>query len=404
MKNVFLIGNGFDLYHKLPTTYFDFMCVAECFIARPLSSTLSIGEIFSKCDKSKNIQMFYGKNKEYFDNTTINMEKMSQLTNITSSNIWFHYFLKTFDADLGWIDFEKEISMVIKTLNKLIPNDSKEIRVNRSDTLSAFILSNFSFFLSEAEVLVDSGNTYEIHSDYLRQYPFNSNIYVADKKEIFETLYGELYSFSQALQIYFECFIEKSFEFLYKAGYVNEFNMKIFEKADDIIIFNYTRTIEELYQISKNIYHIHGTVKAGEIVLGVNPGNENENLLNDINLIKFKKYYQREIYNSDVEYIKWYREIVKDEREYRIITIGHSLDKTDSDILSELFKKAKEIYISYHNDKAKTEYMSNITQMFGEQEFTKFKIEKNLKFVSLSDINNLNKEFNEPEITWDFIQ
>ena len=80
------------------------------------------------------------------------------------------------------------------------------------------------------------------------------------------------------------------------------------------------------------------------------------------------------------------------------------MDKTDSDILSELFKKAKEIYISYHNDKAKTEYMSNITQMFGEQEFTKFKIEKNLKFVSLSDINNLNKEFNEPEITWDFIQ
>ena len=146
MKNVFLIGNGFDLYHKLPTTYFDFMCVAECFIARPLLSTLSIGEIFSKCDKSKNIQMFYGKNKEYFDNTTINMEKMSQLTNITSSNIWFHYFLKTFDADLGWIDFEKEISMVIKTLNKLIPSDSKEIRVNRRDTLSAFILSNFSFF------------------------------------------------------------------------------------------------------------------------------------------------------------------------------------------------------------------------------------------------------------------
>lgn len=29
MKNVFLIGNGFDLHHMLPTKYYDFMCVAE---------------------------------------------------------------------------------------------------------------------------------------------------------------------------------------------------------------------------------------------------------------------------------------------------------------------------------------------------------------------------------------
>lgn len=39
MKNVFLIGNGFDLHHYLPTKYLDFMCVAEYLI----SNTFSLG-------------------------------------------------------------------------------------------------------------------------------------------------------------------------------------------------------------------------------------------------------------------------------------------------------------------------------------------------------------------------
>ena len=34
MKNVFLIGNGFDLHHKLPTRYYDFLCILKYYMKK----------------------------------------------------------------------------------------------------------------------------------------------------------------------------------------------------------------------------------------------------------------------------------------------------------------------------------------------------------------------------------
>lgn len=32
-KNILIIGNGFDIYHKLPTRYNDFMFFCKCWIS-----------------------------------------------------------------------------------------------------------------------------------------------------------------------------------------------------------------------------------------------------------------------------------------------------------------------------------------------------------------------------------
>lgn len=43
----------------------------------------------------------------------------------------------------------------------------------------------------------------------------------------------------------------------------------LIDEEDLVLVFNYTRTIEELYGIRKNVFHIHGAVdQEGEIVVG----------------------------------------------------------------------------------------------------------------------------------------
>lgn len=106
-------------------------------------------------------------------------------------------------------------------------------------------------------------------------------------------------------------------------------------------------------------------------------------------MIKFKKYYQREVFGSAIEYIKWYRETIGTNTEYRVITIGHSLDETDKDIISDMFLHAKEIYVTYYDANCKDDYIANIIKIFGNDGFNKFQKEQGLEFVPLSDIEQL---------------
>ena len=140
MQNVFLIGNGFDLHHKLPTKYFDFICVAEYLTNNRLQAPLKVGDIFSKCGKSANIQESYNAHKEQFDAVEVPFEKASEITSLLQENMWFDYFSKTLDADAGWIDFEKEISTVISVLDENINSTEEVIHIPSNKPLVPFVV------------------------------------------------------------------------------------------------------------------------------------------------------------------------------------------------------------------------------------------------------------------------
>ena len=396
MDNVFLIGNGFDLHHMLPTKYFDFMCVADHLKSNALVPSLNVGEIFSKCGKSTNIKKCYNAHEEVFNNLEVPFEKANEIIKLLQDNLWFVYFLKTLDVDSGWIDFEKEISTVITTLDQIINQDKNVVYLSQHESLPRFILSNFKFFIDviddiDISPFVCHDASYDIKRQYLKEYPHNSNIYIADKKKIFEVLYKQLLDFSKALSIYLSCFVENAFDLLQKDDYTKHHRIDILNLADNAVSFNYTNTLERLY-FDKKAYHIHGTVGNGNIVLGVNP-NESDNCGTDnTSLIKFKKYYQREVFGTATEYIEWYRETIGMGTDYRVITIGHSLDETDKDILSDMFFNAKEIYITYYDKDCKDNYINNIIKIFGNDGYNKFKKEKGLKFVPLSDIEQLREK------------
>jgi hypothetical protein len=397
MKNVFLIGNGFDLHHYLPTKYLDFMCVAEYLISNTLSTPLNAGTVFSKCVKSTNIQKCYAAHKEVFDSIEVPFEKASEITNLLRDNLWFDYFLKTLDTDSGWIDFEKEISTVITTLDEGINQSNNSIILTYDDNLLAFILSNFKFFIEiNSNAKIYPGDYLDIKKCYLKEYPHNSNIYIADKKKIFEELYKELLNFSKALGLYLSYFVEIAYDLLHKDTTTEQQRIKLLNLADCAISFNYTNTLERFYS-NKTTYHIHGIAKNQNIVLGVNPNKSDDSGTNNTTLIKFKKYYQREIFRTAEEYIKWYRETIGTETTYRVITIGHSIDETDKDILTDMFRHAKEIYITYYDETCKDDYINNIIKLFGNDGYNEFKKEKGLEFIQLSDIEILRERISPPQ-------
>lgn len=403
IKNVFLIGNGFDLHHMLPTKYYDFMCVVNYLHTNMLTYPLTVGNIFSKVAKeSENIRNCYNTYKDSYDQIEVPSEKITEISNMLFENLWFKYFSKTLDIDLGWIDLKKEISTVLTCLEGLVKEDKDTVQLSKSILLVTFVLSNFRFFIeADDDYELYKGDTLEIRKEYLYEYPHNSKIYVANKTQIFEHLHNQLSIFNKALNIYFEYFVESTFDFIRKNDFITCHGIKMLDMADNVVSFNYTSTIESLYY-DKKYNHIHGTIKDSNIVLGVNPNEFDDIGANNVSLIKFKKYYQREVLETNVEYIKWYNEVIVKGTEYRLITIGHSLDITDIDVISDLFSNAKEIYVIYHDEECRINYISNIVKMFGKKGFDSFKKEKSMRFILLSSIDDLEEKLKVQQSDWMF--
>lgn len=403
MKNVLLIGNGFDLHHKLPTKYADFMCVAEYLTYKGfLDYPKTIGDVFSKCKDNDNIKDCYAEHKDVFDVVEFNCADVMGISKLLQNNIWFDYFLDTFNKDLGWIDFEKEISNVISILDRIIlPNDNV-VLLPQNELLPPFVLKKFKFFLNEHNTkILTPGIKVKVSKKYLSESMYNSGIYISNKERIFTELYVKLQEFTSALKLYFRNFIETPLDFLKKDNCVNRNLTQLTNCAEDVVSFNYTSTLEKMYSC-KNVCHIHGNITDDKIVLGVNP-NESDNVdTSNTSLIKFKKYYQRDVLNTDSGYLKWYRQTVIPQVAYRIVVFGHSLDITDKDILSDMFRHANEIYIIYHDEKRRDDYFNNLVRLFGYDEFNKFKTEKHLAFISLLNIEGLLDKMKPQQINWQF--
>lgn len=130
--NILVIGNGFDLAHGLPTRYDDFLNFVEEFIEYKVTNECNMR--FLDYFKSLN-------------ETNINL--YDQIDGLIEDNRWLNYFLtlrenKVLLNKLTWIDFESEISKVIKTFdeyrNKLISEKVFENEQMRIDEHSFDVL------------------------------------------------------------------------------------------------------------------------------------------------------------------------------------------------------------------------------------------------------------------------
>lgn len=95
---ILVLGNGFDLAHKLSTRYTDFL----------------------------DYVISYKEKNEYKNNEKNNFD------NCIYNNVWMNYLINIYNQKLirgiNWIDFELEISHILKTFDNL---DKKNLQMKK---------------------------------------------------------------------------------------------------------------------------------------------------------------------------------------------------------------------------------------------------------------------------------
>lgn len=125
-------------------------------------------------------------------------------------------------------------------------------------------------------------------------------------------------------------------------------------KFDCVLSFNYTNTYERLYGNDKTKYcYIHGKAQNNKnetnMIFGIDDDLPHGEESNNFKWIKFKKYYQRIIYKTGSEYKDWLSSLTKQSQIQNYVhIIGHSLDRTDFDVLFEIFSNQDFKIIVYY--------------------------------------------------------
>ena len=362
-KKILLIGNGFDLAHGLPTSYKDFLDF--CKMVRELYTYPIIDNEYNqkklidwntdKTIKSKLLECYENRKNCFEDKITTQCKELDELYDCIKENVWINYFLER-EKSIGenWIDFESEISNVvqaIETLKGYIERDEDVLKIK--DTKQQTII----YFLKIAKKsLQDVFNLKRIDG-------------------FIEDISIELDKLIRSLEIYI-C------EFVNEIDIIKENDDIKTITPDYVLSFNYSNTYERIYGQSKEVTYdyIHGkadienNVDTCNLVLGIDEYLEDDK--NDkLEFIAFKKFYQIIYKSTDSTYMKWVEQIKKyPEVNHNLFIFGHSLDKTDRDILKLLIcndNVTTKIYYYRKNKNDKKELgklIKNLVRIMGQDE------------------------------------
>lgn len=368
--NILVIGNGFDLAHRLPTTYKDFLEFASVF--REYDSVRE--KILLKFSDN-----YKGKREEIlkvFRKNLGNERKeglLKEMMCLVRYNKWLEYFWKI--SEFGnWIDFEAEISRIIQSLDKVRKDKNNKIKNDTKYNNNHKIIKHLSY---DEKVLREALSWNKTDSlEGLKQ-----------------KLINDLNELTRCLEIYL-------------CNYVGEKEIKfrlpdIEEKSFDCVLsFNYTDTFEKIYdsEDSKIKYdYIHGKVNINSdiekcnLILGIDEYLEDsEEQQKDNEYIQFKKFYQRIYKKTGCKYTDWIEEAglfisgnnISSLEHNNVYILGHSMDVTDGDILSALIKMENtKTTVFYHNKEALGRLICNLVKIIGEKEVIKRTSGKNASIV-----------------------
>ena len=123
-KRIFVLGNGFDLAHYLPTAYVHFMDAMMVVESCKEDQELGFDDLFQKyiegecSDREKN---FFSKTKELYrtDDLRLSVEIVKVLQEKLINNGWFQHFKHHLTDVDTWIDFENEIENILTSFSSI---------------------------------------------------------------------------------------------------------------------------------------------------------------------------------------------------------------------------------------------------------------------------------------------
>lgn len=350
-KTVLILGNGFDLAHELPTKYSHFLDFCDNVIL--YNEAKSDYEKISWFNDSKILNLFFDSADE------INNSIINEILRLISNNIWYKYLSdiyknKTIKGE-NWIDFESEISEIIQFLDKNCNNLSLSF-----DDVDYYKATLPNIFASK----------YIFFKKLIEEHKFTQKT-IRDLRKI---LYDDLLKLSSALRIYLHYFVEKM--------EINTVSPDLKDLSIDYVInFNYTDTFQRIYDTPKIDFHIHGDCSnsGNNLVLGIDEYWSKEDRDEHTNFTIFKKFAQRIQKRTGIEHIKMLDEIELEINaygsligDYQVYVFGHSLDKTDKDILKKFMKIKNCVVTVFCLDSSKEgEYIANMIKIIGEDNLIK---------------------------------
>lgn len=359
--NILIIGNGFDLAHKLPTTYKNFLDFIEQVIRMKTFSGTFYAFEYEK--GSENYHNLDDAVKEYFrkkfkdstdkgvNETAKNDEYLNELIELSDNNIWIEWFSKAIIKQ-GWIDFEAEISNVVQRVEELLCTN-----INNEDT----------FIIDETKL---GKNDYEILSIVLKDH--DTTCLGSDIKNIKNRMLNDLNRLIRCLEIYLEDCVRNIDKKL--------LSLDIYDlKVDKVISFNYTDTYYRFYSAKHNSVecdYLHGKsnlskAEPNNMVLGIDEYLSDTDKFTKLDFVEFKKYFQRIHKSTSCLYRKWLDEINDKKEENQAYFFGHSLSLTDKDVVSSvLLNEYIRTTIYYRNEEQYAELIANIVRIIGPEELT----------------------------------
>lgn len=377
--NILIIGNVFDLAHKLPTKYTDFLDFLENVRILKEEMPQNLEQLSDKIDENLR-QYLFNSNSSRLDINSKHQNYITEMYELSKDNLWITWFNqeRKLNKTLGkyWIDFEAEISKVIQKIESTLLE------------------------LSPIEECIDNYNELRFE---LNKYPifnlFINKIYDIDKSDeinmerITEKLHNDLNKLIRCFEIYLEDFV-KNID-------ISQLSLDIYNlNVDKILTFNYTNTYQKLYYTDVDCDHIHGkadinnNIESDNMVLGIDDYlNEDEKFTNT-NFIEFKKYYQRLIKGTNCDYKKWIDEInqTKSFTKHNVYIFGHSLASTDRDVLLDFIENEKTIItIYYNNSNQYSDQICNLVHLIGPDKLNEWvhQAKPKIKFVKQQPMINI---------------
>lgn len=383
---ILLIGNGFDLAHGLPTKYRDFLDFCQGIEIMFSEDFASLEDYEEKLKETLRTdvspQVFSQLMSAFYDKNSINMlftieqmeENMQQrsvlreLHTLINQNTWIKYFMQRSSYIGGnWIDFELEISSVIKALDGY--------------DLNSYMASSRSKLYDPAREIIDIAIDIAMWS--------LNKVFLGEVTDSFiDFLNEELMKLIRALEIYISAFINCST--------IKQKNSNIAQlHPDHVLSFNYSDIYERTYGGLESIAfdYIHGKADLENnkdncnLVLGIDEYLDDNRKNTDLRFLAFKKFYQRIYKSTDSQYWKWLTIIEATHEPSTLYVFGHSLDVTDRDVLQAFllcpYMKTKIFYYRESEDDKQTlgKLIHNLLLLLGQEELIQRTSSGNIEFI-----------------------
>lgn len=369
MQNkILIIGNGFDLYHRLPTGYKDFLFFARHW--NEFKSEYDKQDISTEGCLHEPIEVRLGEKneltleslKDFAEHAYLySVEHIKYLDDHIRDNAWLKYFENVTPPGQNWIDFEAEIYKALQQVEfyyeRLLPGIDNDVPMKHMPELMTKVIYTFSDKPEKVR------NGYE----NLAKSIFRSNR-DADPAKLHPNKELLLKAMKEELDVLNLCLDFYLLEFV-SVIKCNVYSEQIKEIGDIYLLnFNYTYTFASVYGKRSLLQHhpIHGEAKEENLVLGI----PDDSFLKSMDYIYFQKFFQRIQKKTGNFYKEWPvrpEHPTLEDMPAQVYIVGHSLNKVDKGVLKDFFmeQNVESIKIFYHSQSGYENQVVNLVEMFG---------------------------------------